>query len=186
MMIASRSEGYSRYSHTISKRSMFHGLTRRKNLRLLAQVEILGRIRSATIGHLNYHTANARVIPDKLFREARVTSTKPRSARPLPMQNGHLMSQSQHLQFQRGPTPKPKGDQRKHCREDRKQAGHDKPVGAKLQYLRSMRNFEYAQASHTSPQPLLNSVRLCEPRTERGLGRFSGGYCSIATYRADL
>ena len=29
----SRSDGYSRYSHTISKRSMFHSLTRRGNLR---------------------------------------------------------------------------------------------------------------------------------------------------------
>jgi hypothetical protein len=45
-MIASSSDGYSRYSHTISKRSMFHSLTRRgltpKNHQLLAQDEILG------------------------------------------------------------------------------------------------------------------------------------------------
>ena len=46
-MIASRSDGYSRYSHTNSKRSMFHSLTRfgdlrRRHYQLLAQEEILG------------------------------------------------------------------------------------------------------------------------------------------------
>ena len=47
MMIASSNDGYSRYSHTISKRSMFHSLTRAADLapqsyQLLAQDEILG------------------------------------------------------------------------------------------------------------------------------------------------
>jgi hypothetical protein len=71
-----------------------------------------------------------------------VATTKPRSAGPLAMENGHLMSQSQHLKFQGGPTPKPEGDQRNHCGQDRKHAGHDKTVGAKLQCLQSIRNCE--------------------------------------------
>ena len=45
-MIASRSDGYSRYSHTNSKRSMFQSHARRglapKNYQLLAQEEIFG------------------------------------------------------------------------------------------------------------------------------------------------
>jgi hypothetical protein len=77
--------------------------------------------------------------------EQAVATTKPRSAGPLPMENSHLMSQSQDLQFQRGPTPKPEGDQRNHCGQDRKHAGHDKAVGAKLQCLHSIRNYEQPQ-----------------------------------------
>jgi hypothetical protein len=46
MMIASRSDGYSRYSHTNSKRSMFQSHAPRglapKNYQLLAQEEIFG------------------------------------------------------------------------------------------------------------------------------------------------
>ncbi len=71
-----------------------------------------------------------------------VALTKPRSAGPLPMENCHLMSEGQHLQFQRGPTPKAEGDQRKRCGQDRKHAGHDKTVGAKLQCLQRKRNCE--------------------------------------------
>ena len=45
-MISSRSDGYSRYSHTNSKRSMFQSHARRglapKNYQLLAQEEIFG------------------------------------------------------------------------------------------------------------------------------------------------
>ena len=45
-MIASRSDGYSRYSHTNSKRSMFQSHAPRglapKNYQLLAQEEIFG------------------------------------------------------------------------------------------------------------------------------------------------
>ena len=52
-----------------------------------------------------------------------IATTKPRSAGPLPVENSHLMSQSQDFQFQRGPTPKPEGDQRNHCGQDRKHAG---------------------------------------------------------------
>jgi len=73
--------------------------------------------------------------------------TKPRSAGPLPVENGHLMPEGQHLKFQGGPTPKPKGDQRNHCGQDRKHAGHDKPVGAKLQCLQNIRNYEQPQVS---------------------------------------
>jgi len=48
-----------------------------------------------------------------------VASTKPRSAGPLPVENGHLMSEGQHLKFQGGPTPKPEGDQRNYRGQDR-------------------------------------------------------------------
>jgi hypothetical protein len=58
------------------------------------------------------------------------------------MENSHLMSQSQRLQFQRGPTPKPEGDRRNHCGQARKHAGHDKAVGAKLQCLQNRRYCE--------------------------------------------
>jgi hypothetical protein len=61
------------------------------------------------------------------------------------MENSHLMSESQHLQFEGGPTPKPEGDQRNHCPQDGKHAGHAKPMGAKLQCLRSIRNYEQRQ-----------------------------------------
>jgi hypothetical protein len=61
------------------------------------------------------------------------------------MENGHLMSEGQHLQLQRGPTPEPKGDQRKHCGQDRKHTSHDKAVNAKLQCFQSTRNYEQAQ-----------------------------------------
>jgi hypothetical protein len=58
------------------------------------------------------------------------------------MENGHLMPEDQHLQFQGEATPKPEGDQRNHRGQDRKHAGNDKPVGAKLQCLQGMRNYE--------------------------------------------
>ena len=55
------------------------------------------------------------------------------------------MPEGQHLKFQGGSTPKPEGDQRNHCGQDRKHAGHDKAVGAKLQCLQSIRNYEQPQ-----------------------------------------
>src|SRR5208282_2032516 len=83
--------------------------------------------------------------------EQAVATAKPRSAGPLPMENGHLMSEGQHLKFQRGPTPKPEGDQKNHCRQDRKHAGHDKTVGAKLQCLQRIRNYEQPQEPRPAP-----------------------------------
>ena len=77
--------------------------------------------------------------------EQAVATTKPRSAGPLPMENRHLMSESENLQFQGGPTPKPEGDQRGHCGQDRKHVGHDKAVCAKLQCFQGSRNYEQAQ-----------------------------------------
>ena len=74
--------------------------------------------------------------------EQAVATTKPRSAGPLPMENGQLMPESQHLQFQGDATPKPEGDQRGHCGQDRKHAGHHKAVSAKPQCLQSIRNYE--------------------------------------------
>ena len=99
MTIASSSDGYSRYSHTNSKRSIDvpqsharKGLTA-KNHQLLAQNEILGlKSRSpcesrpdnkqqsgqkcVTIGRFHYHTAT-RVIPDKVFgRHKRLTTSR--------------------------------------------------------------------------------------------------------------
>jgi hypothetical protein len=61
------------------------------------------------------------------------------------MENGHLMSESQHLQFQRGPPLEPEGYDRSHCRQDRKHPGQDKAVGAKLQCFQGIRNCEQAQ-----------------------------------------
>ena len=63
--------------------------------------------------------------------EQAVATTNSRSAGPLPMENGHLMSEGEHLQFQGSPTPKPEGDQRNHCRQDRKHGGHAKAAGGK-------------------------------------------------------
>ena len=60
----------------------------------------------------------------------------------LAMEDDQLMSEGQHLKFQGDATPKPEGDQRNHCGQDRKRAGHDKPVGAKLQCLQGIRNYE--------------------------------------------
>jgi hypothetical protein len=39
--------------------------------------------------------------------------------RAVPMENGHLMPERQHLKFQGGPTPKPEGDQRNYRGQDR-------------------------------------------------------------------
>jgi hypothetical protein len=61
------------------------------------------------------------------------------------VENRHLMSEGQHFKFQGGPTAKPEGGQRNHRKQDRKHAGHDKPVGAKLQCLQSVRNYEQRQ-----------------------------------------
>jgi len=55
------------------------------------------------------------------------------------------MSEGQDLKFQGGPTPKPEGDQRNHCGQDRKHVGHDKAVGAKVQCFQGRRNYEQAQ-----------------------------------------
>jgi hypothetical protein len=60
------------------------------------------------------------------------------------------MSEGQQLKFQGGSTPKPEGDQRSHRGQDRKHAGHDKAVGAKLQYLPDIRNFEKLQVAWVS------------------------------------
>jgi len=76
------------------------------------------------------------------YEQGKVTSTKPRSAGPLPVENRHLMSEGQHLKFQGSPTPKPEGDQRNYRGQDRKHAGHHKTVGAKLQCFQSRRNYE--------------------------------------------
>ena len=61
--------------------------------------------------------------------EQAVATTKPRSAGPLPMENGQLMSEGEHLQFQGDATPKPEGDQRGHCRQDREHGCHAKAAG---------------------------------------------------------
>ena len=66
------------------------------------------------------------------------------------MENGQLMSESQHLQFQGDAMPKPEGDQRGHCRQDREHAGHDKMVGANFQCFQGTRNYEQAQAVSVS------------------------------------
>ena len=83
------------------------------------------------------------------------------------MEDGQLMPEGQHLQFQRGPTPKPEGDQRNHCGQDRKDAGHDKAVGAKLQCLRSTRNYEQPQ------QPANHPIRLIKQLAEVALKELS-------------
>ncbi len=90
--------------------------------------------------HTRWSFAQAQPSPQQA-----VASTKPRSAGPLPMENGQLMPEGQHLQFQGDATPKPEGDQGNYCREDRKHAGHDKTVGAKLQCLQNIRNYEQPQ-----------------------------------------
>ena len=64
------------------------------------------------------------------------------------MENGHLMSEGQHLQFQGGPTPKPEANQRNPCGQDRKHVGHDKAVGAEIQCLQGVRNFEQRQEAY--------------------------------------
>jgi hypothetical protein len=46
--------------------------------------------------------------------EQEIATTKPRSAGRLPVGNSRPMSENQDFQFQRGPTPKPEGDQRNH------------------------------------------------------------------------
>src|SRR5580704_11698281 len=87
MMIASRSDGYSRYSHTNSKRSMFHSLTRVGDLRRRTISCWRGRrfsassrarrvsgerkannswVRNATIGRF-ITIRHPRVIPDEIF-----------------------------------------------------------------------------------------------------------------------
>lgn len=63
------------------------------------------------------------------------------------MEDGQLMSEGEHLQFKRCPTPKPEGNQRSHCGQDRKHAGHDMAAGTKLQCLRSILNYEQPQVA---------------------------------------
>jgi len=60
------------------------------------------------------------------------------------MENGHLMSEGQHLKFQGSPTPKPEGDQRNYREQDRKHVGHDKAVDAKVQCFEDTPNYEQA------------------------------------------
>ena len=96
----------------------------------------------------HHHLQAARPNPVEPGPQQAIASTKPRSAGPLPVENGQLMPESQDLQFQRGPTPKPEGNQRGHCGQDRKHSGHDKAVGAKLQCLQSIRNYEQPQRSN--------------------------------------
>ena len=90
-MIASRSAGYSRYSHTNSKRSMFHGLTRvgdlrrrttscwrRRRFSASSRARLVNRDRNSKqqLGQKRHHSAaslpyaHPRVIPDEVFREA--------------------------------------------------------------------------------------------------------------------
>ena len=69
------------------------------------------------------------------------------------MENGHLMSEGQHLKFQGDATPKPEGDQRNHCRKDRKHVGHDKAVRAKVQCFQGTRNYEQAQGDPPRAPP---------------------------------
>ena len=95
MMIASSSDGYSRYSHTISKRSMFYSLTRDGDLRRritrrwrrmrfsassrarLVNCDRIASnswIRNATIGRFHYHTAARASSHIRLLRNARSSS----------------------------------------------------------------------------------------------------------------
>ena len=75
------------------------------------------------------------------------------------------MSEGQHLKFQVGSTPKPEGGQRNHCGQDRKHAGHDKAVGAKLQCLQGIRNYEQRHGVLIR-NPDLNMVMVVHPRAE--------------------
>ena len=43
------------------------------------------------------------------------------------MENRQLMPEGENLQFQGAATPKPGGDQRGHCRQDREHGGHAEP-----------------------------------------------------------
>ena len=59
----------------------------------------------------NHHLQTTRPNSIEPTPERAVATTKGRSAGPLPTENGHLMSEGEHLQFQGEPTPKPERGQ---------------------------------------------------------------------------